>query len=460
VAIDFVLVCFAGFTAFWLRFGLAHATVAAGLGLKNLAPFIAPRMYLGYLLLYAALIVLACTSYDLYRTAREQTSLEESLTADKAVALATALLALFIFISGHKEISRVVVASAGMGNLIVLAGWRYAKRRYVLRRALRGEGISRVLIVGAGKVGKALAAWLEENRQLGYAVCGFLDPHPNGDRRVLGSVTDLRNVALAHFADQLIVTLPADRETVKEIFLEARRLRLSLKIVPDLYDGLGWRAPVQSIGGFPVMELHGQPIPVLGLAAKRAIDLIGALLGLALTSPLLLLAALWIRHDSPGPIFYSALRVGKKGRKFRCHKLRTMVAEAETQKECLRCANERAGPFFKIKNDPRITRCGRWLRKISIDELPQLVNVLCGEMSLVGPRPHPVDDFERYSLEHLRRLDVKPGVTGLWQVTSRHDPSFEASMKLDLEYIENWSLWLDVKILARTVPEVFRASGS
>ena len=154
------------------------------------------------------------------------------------------------------------------------------------------------------------------------------------------------------------------------------------------------------------------------------------------------------------------MRVGIKGRRFRCYKLRTMVEEADAQKDVLRKTNERNGPFFKMENDPRVTRCGRLLRKFSIDELPQLLNVLRGEMSLVGPRPHPVDDFERYTIEHLRRLDVKPGVTGLWQVTARRDPSFETNMILDLEYIENWSLRLDLTILLKTIPAVFRAEGA
>jgi lipopolysaccharide/colanic/teichoic acid biosynthesis glycosyltransferase len=137
-----------------------------------------------------------------------------------------------------------------------------------------------------------------------------------------------------------------------------------------------------------------------------------------------------------------------------------MVAEAEAQKEQLRGANERNGPFFKMANDPRVTRCGHWLRKYSIDELPQLLNVLSGEMSLVGPRPHPLDDFERYGIEHLRRLDVKPGMTGLWQVTARSDPSFEATMAHDLKYIEEWSLRLDVSILLRTIHVVLEGQGS
>jgi len=459
VAIDFALVCAGGAAAFWLRFGFANPFAASLHSLQEFSSQISLRAYPGFVFLYAALIVLACISQDLYRTVRGQSAVEESFTVAKAVALATALLVLFIFTSGNKEVSRLVVAGAGVMNVGTLAGWRFAKRKYVLRRAQRGDGASRVLIVGAGKMGRMLAAWLEENRQLGYSVCGFLDTHVNGDARVLGSIHDLREVALAHFVDQLFVTLPADREVVKEIFFEARRLRLNLNVVPDLYDGIGWRAPVQSIGGFPVIELHGQPIPVMGLAVKRTMDIAGAALGIVLTAPILALAALWIRCDSRGPVLYSALRVGRKGRKFRCHKLRTMVAEADAQKEHLRTANERYGPFFKIENDPRVTRCGRWLRKFSVDELPQLFNVLLGDMSLVGPRPHPLDDFERYAIEHLRRLDVRPGVTGLWQVTARTDPSFETNMALDLTYIETWSLRLDLWILLRTFPVVARGEG-
>jgi exopolysaccharide biosynthesis polyprenyl glycosylphosphotransferase len=459
VAIDFVLVGAVGISVFWLRFGWADPFSAAA-PFPGLSREAWAANYPGFLLLYIGLVVLACMSQDLYRTARERRAWEESANVAKAVAFATALLALFIFTSGNKEISRLVVAGSGAANAMALAGWRYAKRRYVLRRAERGEGVSRVLIVGAGKLGRALAAWLEENRQLGYQVCGFLDAHPNGDGRVLGSIHDLRKVALGQFADQLFITLPADREVVKEIFLEARRLRLSLNVVPDLYDGLGWRAPVETIGGFPVIELHGEPIPVLGLAIKRGIDLLGAAVALLLAAPLLAVAAIYIRCDSPGPILYPALRVGKKGRKFRCYKLRTMVEKADAQKDNLRKTNERQGPFFKMENDPRVTRCGRWMRKFSIDELPQLFNVLRGEMSMVGPRPHPVDDFERYSIEHLRRLDVKPGVTGLWQVMARRDPSFDTNMVLDLEYIENWTLRLDLQILLKTIPAVLQGEGS
>ncbi len=456
--IDVLLVCTNAFVIYGLRFGFSSIW-SAGVTTRQVIGHISVQAYPSFLILYCSLVVLGCLSQDLYRTPRELTAFVESSRVAKAVGLATALLVLFIFTSGDKEISRLIVIFTGVANALTLSGWRYAKRRLVLRRAARGVGQSRVLIVGAEKTGQAFASWLQQNRHLGYDVCGFLDAQPNGDTRVLGSVAQLRQVALAQFVDEIFVTLPSDREIIKQLFLEARDLRVNLHVLPDLYDGLAWRAPWHSIGGFPVLELHGEPIPAAGLAVKRAIDVVASLLGMLVLTPLLVAVGIWIRLDSAGPAVYRAPRVGRKGRKFTCYKLRTMVSSADQQKHRLRHANERQGPFFKMEEDPRVTRCGRWLRKFSIDELPQLLNVLTGDMSLVGPRPHPVDDYERYTIEHLRRLDVKPGMTGLWQVTARRDPSFETNMALDLEYIDSWSLALDVKILLRTIPAVLKAEG-
>jgi exopolysaccharide biosynthesis polyprenyl glycosylphosphotransferase len=213
------------------------------------------------------------------------------------------------------------------------------------------------------------------------------------------------------------------------------------------------------IGEVPVVTLHREPLPGTALFLKRFLDLTGAAFGLVLASPLMAIIALLIRLDSPGPVVYSAERTGAKGRRFRCYKFRSMVTNAQLLKEELRDRNQREGPIFKLDDDPRITRIGHIIRRYSLDELPQLWNVLLGEMSLVGPRPHPVDEVNHYELQHYRRLDVKPGITGLWQITARGCPSFELNMHLDLTYIENWSLRLDLRILASTVRVLFAPEG-
>jgi len=419
----------------------------------------APSPYGGFLFLYVALILLFCQWQDLYRTVRARSAEEESLAVLKAVSLATLLLTAFIYITGVKIVSRQIVFSSLILNVVTMVIWRYVKRQIVIRRVEQGIGARNVIIVGAGKVGQALAQQFEQNKHLGYRFRGFLDGNHVDDERMLGKIEDLSRVVRAEFVDEVFITIPSERELVKRIAVEARQHRLDVKVLPDLYDGLGWHAPVHQVGDFPVMDLQWQPIPALGLFVKRLSDIIVSSFSLIICGPVLLIFAAWIKLDSPGPVLYRSRRVGKKGCPFTCYKLRTMQANAEEMKDSLRHRNERQGPFFKIKDDPRITRLGKFLRKYSLDEVPQLWNVLKGEMSLVGPRPHPLDDFEQYTLDHLCRLDVKPGITGLWQVQARLNPSFETNMQLDLEYIKNWNLWMDLKILCKTLPAVFHGAG-
>jgi lipopolysaccharide/colanic/teichoic acid biosynthesis glycosyltransferase len=201
-------------------------------------------------------------------------------------------------------------------------------------------------------------------------------------------------------------------------------------------------------------------VPVLGMVMKRLLDIAASSVALVLLSPVLLAIAIAVRLDTRGSILYASERIGKKGRVFGCLKFRTMVPDAERRRAEILHMNERDSVLFKITNDPRITRSGRILRKYSLDELPQLINVLRGDMSLVGPRPPIASEVKRYELNHLRRLDVTPGVTGLWQVQARQDPSFDSYISLDTAYIENWSLWLDIKILVRTIGVVISGTGT
>lgn len=201
-------------------------------------------------------------------------------------------------------------------------------------------------------------------------------------------------------------------------------------------------------------------ISATGLVLKRSLDISLSLIACLLLCPFLLVIALTIKLDSSGPVLYASERIGKRGRVFRCFKFRTMVTDAEKLRECVMHLNEREAVLFKIANDPRITRVGRFLRKYSLDELPQFINVLRGEMSVVGPRPPIASEVKEYKLSHLRRLNVTPGITGLWQVEGRQDPSFDSYVSLDLTYIENWSIWLDIKIIVRTIGVVISGTGT
>lgn len=326
------------------------------------------------------------------------------------------------------------------------------------RRTDRVAHADNVLIIGASGLGRKLALYLASHPEMGKKFCGFLDDRRPLGNGIVGRTVDLPVLARSTFIDEVILAAPHDRELAQRILREARQLRLNLTLVPDLF-GCGVSGRTQRAGDMPLISLHQERLPVTGLLLKRALDIVGGAAAMIFFTPLMFLIALLIRLGSPGPALYTAYRAGRKGRPFRCYKFRTMVSNADDLKDGLRYRNQRAGPFFKIKNDPRITTLGRWLRRYSLDELPQLFNVLKGEMSLVGPRPHPLDDVSGYRIEHLPRLDVTPGITGLWQITSRRDPSFQKGMNLDIEYIHHWSLGLDLRILCKTAAVLLRGNG-
>lgn len=229
--------------------------------------------------------------------------------------------------------------------------------------------------------------------------------------------------------------------------------------LPTALRDLATQAHGEGVHAIVSRERQYEAIPTLGRLAKRVVDLVLSTAALFLLWPLMLLIAIAVKLESGGPAIYASLRVGKRGIPFICYKFRTMVPEANQLRKVLHHLNQRRGPFFKIANDPRVTRLGRFLRKYSLDELPQFWNVLKGDMSLVGPRPHPLEDVEQYCAGHEQRLEVTPGMTGLWQVTARENPSFETCVQLDVGYIRHWSLLLDCKILLRTIPAVLAGQG-
>ena len=412
----------------------------------------------GLLLCYAVLALVCKASQGLYASDILHSAQISRVRTLKSIVLASMLFILVLFLSEQRPISAGLLTLTMFLGLSGILTMQHALQSQNLKRIERGIGTQHVLIVGSGEIGLAFRRYLDTHHFLGKTFCGFVDAvHSCPDW--LGTPADLPSLITRHFIDEIYFTPEIDRGLIMDVAAKAKEAGVSVKVVPDLYDGLALGASVTHIGNVPVLELSNQPAPAFELWLKRCMDLVLGSAAIVLSSPLMALAAVAIKLNSPGPVIYAAWRVGRKGRRFRCYKFRTMVSEADRLKDYLRHMNERNGATFKIANDPRITGVGRLLRKYSIDELPQFFNVLRGEMSIVGPRPHPVDDFQQYQLTDLRRLDVVPGITGLWQVNARHDPSFEKNVLLDLEYIQNWTIWLDLRMILKTIPEVLRGAG-
>jgi exopolysaccharide biosynthesis polyprenyl glycosylphosphotransferase len=458
VSADFLLIifCFAavGHLAVLLEFAIRHDPAA----LLRPEPF--PSTGPGLLLLYGFLFILLGFSERLYNPETIQVPRREQLVLGKVVFWSAALVVTAVGWSGPHLISLTTLAASAPLNFLIMLAWRKHWRRGPAQPAQSGRGVRNVLIIGAGKPGRRLAAHIGEDLSCRCAVVGFLDDDEPIGGEVHGRVEDLARIVRTDFVDEIILTAPQRPEVARRVIREARRNQIDVKVVPDLF-GFEPDDPLvfEKFGNIPVLTLREERMPTFCLLLKRTVDAVSAAAALAFVAPLLAIIALVIKLESPGPVLYQAQRVGLKGRRFRCYKFRTMDAGADKQKEHLRALNQRQGPFFKMADDPRITRVGRFLRRYSLDELPQLWNVVRGEMSLVGPRPHPLDDFERYDLGDLQRLDVPPGLTGLWQVTARRDPSFERGLALDLEYIRSWTLWRDFRILYKTVSVVLHGSG-
>jgi exopolysaccharide biosynthesis polyprenyl glycosylphosphotransferase len=405
--------------------------------------------------IFAVLVTLFGLREGLYKRAGDPSPAGVVPALTRSILFATVL----VFIAAWDGMRPLAAARIFGSSLAGLALLRRC-RQIVWKRRRRQTEARKILIIGGGPVAHAIALALRNDPLHRAIVCGFVDDNQPLSPVVLGRIADLDWLARSEFVDEVILALPGQPVQTREAAEAAFRNHLDIRAVPDLPPGPWPDSGIDRIGEVPVVTLHREPLPSAALFLKRFMDVMGAIAGLVIASPLMALAAVLIRLDSPGPVFYAAERTGAKGRRFRCYKFRSMVTDAAQLKEDLRARNQRQGPIFKIDDDPRVTRIGRMLRRYSLDELPQFWNVLCGEMSLVGPRPHPVDEFNHYELHQFRRLDVKPGITGLWQITARDCPSFDLNMHLDLTYIENWSLRLDLRILANTIRVLFAPEGA
>ena len=442
----------------------AQPQVAMGGSLLQHLEYTAPLISVLYISMFGLYLVLFARVYGLYRPPEIRSGLSELRLTVQATLTAGLLLCGTLYLMHAYSVSRIVVVLTVVFTMVLLMARRAVWRKWRQRRYLNGLETRNVLIVGDGRVGHALRNHLEALPHMGFRFKGFVSldkrDRENIDPSVVGEIGNCVALARSLFVDEIYFSTPANKQTVIAVVEEARAIGIDVRVVPDLYDGLAWNAPVEFIGQFPTIPLHRRDFPRSAFLLKRVMDVTLALLALLVTVPFMLVIALLVRLDSPGPIFYRAARIGRKGRTFTCFKFRTMVADADKLRKDLAHMNERDSVLFKITKDPRITRVGRRLRKYSLDELPQFFNVLVGDMSLVGPRPPLAAEVEHYDLAHLKRLDVLPGITGLWQVEARQDPSFDSYISLDTAYVENWTLMLDIRILARTVGVVLGGTGS
>jgi exopolysaccharide biosynthesis polyprenyl glycosylphosphotransferase len=414
---------------------------------------------------YTGLLLLFMYVDGVYAQGRGSSWWEALYRISNATTTATVILIAATFIIQPLVYSRLLLIEAAVITIVFLSGWRLARRQIAARLRRRGIGVARVLIVGAGEIGRAVMRTLVARPDLGYQVVGFLDDDPNrgdlGRFRALGGLDALGAVLRTERVDEVIITLPwMYQRTIIGLVRGCDALHIRARIVPDLFQFSLNQLDVEDIGGIPLIGVKEATIPQLGRYAKRLVDMGVALAVLALTAPLLLLVTALIRLDSPGAVIFKQIRVGEKGRPFWIYKFRTMRHNAEDEQAQLQALNEASGPLFKIKNDPRQTRLGKWLRRLSIDELPQFINVLKGEMSVVGPRPGLPSEVEQYEPWQRQRLEVAPGISGLWQVSGRSDLSFDEMCLLDIYYIENWSVGLDLVIILRTIPRVLFGHGA
>jgi len=415
---------------------------------------------------FAISLIVTSRRLHLYTPKRLNNFLHEQRLSLQACLTSSLLLTGTLYLVHAEDIPRsIVLITAGL-VIVSLSLRRFIYRILLYRNFERGVGTRNVLIVGTGAEANALRHHLDNLQHLGYTFKGFIaSPDSNSgssavSRDVVGTLDTLFQDTRKLFVDEIFFAAPCERGIVQNVLMKARANGVDLRVVPDLYDGMAWNSPIEYIGQFPTIPLHRGHLPEFQLVLKRLLDVAISGMTLLILSPLLLAVAIAIKLDSHGPVFYCSDRIGKKGILFRCIKFRTMVRDAEKRRADVLHMNERDGVLFKISNDPRITRLGRSLRKYSLDELPQFLNVFFGDMSIVGPRPPLASEVKEYKLNHLRRLDVSPGITGLWQVQARQDPSFDSYISLDMAYIENWSLWLDLQIIARTISVVFAGTGS
>ena len=422
---------------------------------------------LGFLLLLSWYAAFA--AQGLYVSHRLSSMGEELKEITRAVLISSGALLVAAQLGNWPTINVVTVAEFSLLALTLIGFIRLGLRLNLRRLRKRGHNVKSLLLVGGGARGRRFAAQVRHRQDLGYKLLGYVDTDPAfaGDELAgapwLGKIEDLPRIVANEIIDEVAIALPIKSHytQIEKAVALLEEQGITTHLLSDLFPQKLARSHPTDFNGLPIVTLDSTPRFSWRTEAKRVFDLAGATFFLFVNAPIFLLAAIAIKLDSAGPVFFIQERVGLNKRRFRMIKFRTMSVDAESRMTEFEHLNEKTGPIFKIRNDPRVTRVGRWLRKTSVDELPQLINVLLGDMSIVGPRPLSLRDALRMEEAwQKRRFSVKPGLTCLWQVSGRSNLSFEQWMQLDLDYIDHWSLGLDASILLRTIPAIVLARGA
>ena len=408
--------------------------------------------------------VIALWYHGLYRLRVRWQLRTEAKDIARSTVLVAAITLAILFVFHQDDVSRLFLLALFIAQPLVTFAERGLLRLGFSFIRRRGYNTRYMLVVGSGPLAQQFADLVEARPGLGIEVIGHLsvpgEEEPTVTRPILGTIEAIEEIFHTQVVDEVAACLePNSAKYLEPVASLAADEGKTVRIPVKPREGALLDAREEEFEGMLIRSLVHDGHREAGLAVKRLIDIVGALVGLVILSPLMLITALVIRLRDGSPILFRQTRVGLHGRPFSIIKFRTMASDAERRLHEVAHLNERRGAAFKATNDPRVSPLGRTLRRTSIDELPQLWNVLRGEMSLVGPRPPLPSEVTEYDIWHRRRLSMKPGITGLWQVESRHEPSFDRWVELDLSYIDRWTLWLDLSILLRTMPSVLMARG-
>jgi len=421
------------------------------------------------LLLFAIVTVIAVSNlFKLYENNFLRSEIDEFGAVFGSITVSMLFFEFMTLFYRDMIFKRMTIFYAWIFAVVLLSFYRILLIKFVKWLYRKGRFVSNVLIIGTDEGSKLLARKIKNHPEFGLNVIGFVSfkneeksSFPDSEINVLGTIGDLESL-LIKFGIESVICAVSDisNDLIMDIVEKCELNKAQFKFVPKVLDIIESRVTSDEILGVPLITVNEIKLYGLNAFLKRVSDIVYSLTLLILLFPVMLVIAILIKIDSPGPVLFLQKRVGKNGKEFNMYKFRSMKVGAEEEKEKLLHKNEADGLIFKIRNDPRITKVGKILRRWSLDEHPQIFNVIKGDMSFVGPRPPLPSEVKNYNSWHRKRLRVSPGITGLWQVSGRSDISFEDMVKLDIFYIESWSLWQDIKIMLKTIPAVFFAKGA